>query len=510
MEVARDTFYRIYKSSEQSDAIYDIFEQLDFHPLSITLLATVAHQNRWDTSRLAREWKNRRTDVLRTDHNESLAAAIELSLDSPMFQELGPDARALLRTVAFFPQGIDENNLDRLFPAISNRDDIFDKFCVLSLTCRSNGFATMLAPLRDHLCPKDPGSSPLLCAIKECYFSRLVTDPHPYEPSFKETQWVTSEDVNIEHLLDVFTSIDTDVDGIWDACAGFLRYLYWHKPRSVVLGPKIEGLPDGHPRKPECLLALADVFISIGNHSESRRLFTCTLKLYGEWGYHLKVARILWYLANLSLVSNRCAEGIPQAKEASEIFERFNDTVGRVNCLQSLALLLAVDGQAGAAEEAASNAINLAFTDKPSPYNLCNHHHILGHIWLSRGGMEAAISHHEKAIRVASSLGLQEHQASILFCLVKLLLEEGRLDDAQVHLESLKLDTTNNVFRLCLTTVTRVCTWRRQGRFEEAESEVSRVFDLCQKVGVPVDVQDRWKTFLRGVEKKVNNPVSSG
>ena len=80
IDAAHDTFYRICDSNDRSNLVDAILEQLDFHPLSITLLAAVARQNKWGMKRFARELERRRTDVLRIEHNMSLAATIELSL----------------------------------------------------------------------------------------------------------------------------------------------------------------------------------------------------------------------------------------------------------------------------------------------------------------------------------------------------------------------------------------------------------------------------------------------
>jgi len=83
----------------------------------------------------------------------------------------------------------------------------------------------MLAPLQDHLCPEDPGSSPLLCKTKQCYFSRLSAQVDPGKPGFEEACWIVSEDVNVEHLLDVFTSIDANPSNGWSTYPRFMKHL---------------------------------------------------------------------------------------------------------------------------------------------------------------------------------------------------------------------------------------------------------------------------------------------
>ena len=506
MEAARDAFHRRYKNGERSEAIDNILKQLEFHPLSITLLATVAHQNRWDTGRLTRDWESHRTAMLRTDHNDSLAATIELSLASPMFQELGPHARPFLEIIAFFPQGVGENNLNWLFPTISNRRDIFDKLCVLSLTYRSNGFATMLAPFRDHFYPKDPKSSHLLCITKEHYFSHLLVDPG--KPNPEEMQWITSEDANVEHVLDVFSSIDAGSDSVWEACANFLVHLRWHKLRPTVLGSRIEGLPDGHLSKPRCLAQLAWMLDSLGNYSETRRILTCIIKLWKKRGNDYVVAETLKSLASVNMRIGDCVEGISRAKEALAIYEKLGDRVGLVDCLHRLALLYVHDNQVDAAEDLSSRTIDLP-PDGPSQTQLYEHHHTLGHISHRRGDTKAAIDHHKKAFGIARSLNSHEKQTGILACLVGLFLEAEKFDDAQVHIEYLRLYAVNDPAHLGVAMVAQAGIWYRQGKLKEAISELSQNISLYEKNGVSRDQVASLKGCLRKLEGEMNGKAAS-
>ena len=507
-DAARDTFYRIYDSGDQSDLVNVILEQLDFHPLSITLLATVGHQNKWDTNRLIREWERRRTSVLKTQHSNSLGATIELSLASPMFQELGPDGRALLGIVAFFPQGIDENNLEWLFPTISNRTDIFDRFCILSLAHRSSGFFTMLAPLRDYLSPKDPMASPLLCATKECYFDRLSAEIDPEKPNFEESQWITSDDVNVEHLLDVFTTFDANSEGVWDACAGFMVHLFWHKKRLTVLGPRIEGLPGDHPFKPVCLFILAKLLGSVGNWVERKRLLVCALDLWRERRSDDFVAPALMVLSDTNRIIGLHEEGIRQAREALEIYERLGKTGDQADCLTKLAGLLGSENQFDAAEEAAFRAIAL-LPEGGGQFRVCQSHLALGDIYQSKGEIEKAIHHYEAIIGIAAPFNWNDNLFWAHFNLAHLFRDRGRFDDAQAHTERAKSHAVNNGYQLGSAMEMQATIWYEQRRLEEAKSETLRAADIYDQLEAAGDAED-CRAFVQLIEKALNTPVASG
>lgn len=48
-------------------------------------------------------------------------------------------------------------------------------------------------------------------------------------------RWIISENMNVKHLLDAFTSIDANPYGFWDACACFIRYICCLKDSQMTI-----------------------------------------------------------------------------------------------------------------------------------------------------------------------------------------------------------------------------------------------------------------------------------
>ena len=334
--------------------------------------------------------------------------------------------------------------------------------------------------------PSSQGSDVVLTPLRNqgIYFSRMTVILNPNEPDFAKTQWITSEDVNVEHLLEVFTTIDASSDGVWRACAYFMRHLHWHKRRLVILKPRIEGLPDNHSSKPECLFELSRLFEAVGDQGERKRLLTCTLKFERERGSGHRLARVLRHLADESGPD----EGIPLAKEALEIAERLGDAMPQARCLAVLAWLLCKDKQFDAAEEAASRAIGLP--EKGEECRVCKSRRTLGQIYRLKDETEKAIHQYEVALGVASFFDWHEEPFWIHCQLADLVLDESRFDDAHTHIEHAKSHAVNSAYKLGLAMELQGWVLYKQHRFEEARSEALRAADVYEKLGAAKDVED--------------------
>ena len=347
----------------------------------------------------------------------------------------------------------------------------------------------MLAPIRDYLCPQDPKLSPLLCATKDRYFTRLSLRVDPKKPSFGEAEWIKSEDVNVEHLLDVFVSIKADESDALDACAHFMNHPYWHKPRQTVLGSKIEGLPEEHPSKTKCLRELSRVFQSLGNYAEQRRLLSQALQLERKQGNDIWIARTLKRLSDAGRMLGLYKEGIQQAKEAMRIYEGLDDIVGQAESLMQLAWLLYDDEQLDAAEEAVTHAIDL-LPEKGQEFRTCQCHHLLGNIYRSKGEREKAIHHSEVELKIASTFNWHERLFWTHHSLAQLFRDENDFSNAQAHIEQAKSHVGEYKYLLGRATELQARVWLQQGKLEDAKSEVLCAKEIYKKLGSASDVQE--------------------
>jgi tetratricopeptide (TPR) repeat protein len=211
-----------------------------------------------------------------------------------------------------------------------------------------------------------------------------------------------SEDVNVEYLLDVFTTIDANSDSVWDACANFMRHLAWYKKRLTILKPKIEGLPDDHRFKPECSFQLSRLFRSVGDWVERKRLSVHALKLWREWGSDQDVAKTLMELSRTDRRMGFHEDGIQQVKEASEIYQRLGNTMGEVDCLVELARLLNSDEQFEVVEETVLRAID-PLPEQGEQYRVCAAHRLLCNIHQFKGNTEKAVHYYEMVLGIAST-----------------------------------------------------------------------------------------------------------
>lgn len=143
---ARDIFHSLCNLGPSS-AVDTLITRLDFHPLSIELLAGAVRENNWDESTLLKVW-NDETSVLKTTYYQRLKDVVEPMFCFPTIKELGATARDVLGAIASFPSGIEEGKLGGIFHGTSGVGEVVDVLCKFSLASRRDGFVRMLSPFQ--------------------------------------------------------------------------------------------------------------------------------------------------------------------------------------------------------------------------------------------------------------------------------------------------------------------------------------------------------------------------
>jgi tetratricopeptide (TPR) repeat protein len=295
---AQDVFFRIYGGAGRIHAeeeINDLLEALEFHPLSIGILANAARQNSWSPAILLKRWNDRRSKLLDLGKGklQSLSFTMQLSLSSPSIQDLGEDGLRALAVIAFLPQGLNDNLASDLLPSIPHIDTICDVLCMQSLAYRQGGFVKMLAPIRhyvrDSLPPPD-----LKCLgdIHAFYYFAVRRCAERRDDSLVDI--VISDHLNIERM--VAFGLGRVLDGeqdIYELCWKFLHCLQYHLPRPTILTPAIFNIienPFTWMPKARCLQYLGNLYRGLSQLAEGIKAFQAAEGLYVNAGAHDEVA----------------------------------------------------------------------------------------------------------------------------------------------------------------------------------------------------------------------------
>jgi tetratricopeptide (TPR) repeat protein len=304
---ARTAFFRIYRRANPSDdgeEIDILLNELEFHSLSINLLANAAQQNNWSPPILLKRWNDRHSKVL--DHGrgklQSLSFTMQLSLGSPSIQNLGEDGRRVLAVIAFLPQGLNESLASDLLPSIPQVDAICDVLCMQSLVYRQGSFIKMLAPIRryvqDSLPPPD---TTCLQDIRD-FYNDCVQQCSEEQKHYADI--IISDSLNIEHVVAFDPAqVPGDTSEI-DVISTFLWCLICHQPRPTTLAPAIFNIVENSSTwtlKAHCLWHLGELYNSLCQPAEAMKAFQAAEVLYLTAGNHTWAAEcVITCAANYS------------------------------------------------------------------------------------------------------------------------------------------------------------------------------------------------------------------
>ncbi|KAG1724014.1 hypothetical protein EDB19DRAFT_2043614 [Suillus lakei] len=284
---AQTVFYQIYHRASRNDGGEEmkvLLKELNFHPLSINILANAAQQNAWSPATLLKRWNDRHSKVLDAGKGklQSLSDTMQLSLSSLSMQDLGEDGRRVLAIIAFLPQGLNEDLASDLLPSLPQVDTICNVLCMQSLVYRQDNFIKVLAPIRHYV--RDSLQAPDSTCLQDIrtFYYDTVQQCSSQRNNYADI--IISDHLNIEHVVAVnLAHVPDGMEEAYDICWRFLWFLVLHQPRPATLTPAIFNIVENSSTwtlKARCLSTLARLYVILTQLAEAAQAYQAAEALY--------------------------------------------------------------------------------------------------------------------------------------------------------------------------------------------------------------------------------------
>jgi tetratricopeptide (TPR) repeat protein len=318
-----------------------LLHELDGLPLAIRLIAHLA-QGEQNIAGLLANYRTRRTGLaIGAGKDQSLAASIQLSLDSP---RLDDTARRLFAMIGRLPAGL----------ADAHADALIDGGRAAALTLRQTGIASgdaegrtrLLAPIRQDAAGR-PLSEADEAALAEHYFGLAKREGEKVGAAGgrEAAAQLRPEIGNIENLARLAAGVDAGspcapmAKAAIDAAYGLAELMRFtgigsaETVRHLASIAKDSGDTLGEAN---CVQRLGDIAFARSDRDAARTAYEKALTLYRQIGETLGEANCIKSLGDVALVRSDHGAARATYEDALSLYRRIGDKLGEANCIQRL------------------------------------------------------------------------------------------------------------------------------------------------------------------------------
>jgi len=326
------TFSATYELEVITQSTERIIEELEYHPLSINILANAAAVNRWPLKQLEENWLcQRKSSILETakDRYHSVGIAFEISVSCSAFDETRVLVMKLLRAVSFLPEGIHRRDLDSILQ-IDSAIKIAESICRCSLAYWRGDRLTVLSPIRIYIMEQHnidlSYEDELITSIRHHFHSQLEIDP---------AYCAREEHANIDRIFHFDLSHQFVRARTLPSLIRFISGLNEHSPQPTSVwelleqaqpGPEFDGNEAFNTQKADAMIQMGRLSSNINHGRNSIKMFEAAEFLCrSAQNLQAQLAESLYEKCDIYLDMGRIACAEKYAKEGHDICEAIGD-----------------------------------------------------------------------------------------------------------------------------------------------------------------------------------------
>lgn len=370
---ARKAFLALSDCLEDDPCIDPLLTAIDCVPLAVTLMANLAETDGPET--LLLRWKEEHSSLLhRTpDRRSSLDISIGISLNSPRMKAV-PEALILLSLISMLPDGIDNTQLDAIFPSIGKTRRALSALWQTSLAYNDGHNRTrVLSPIRSHMILYYQSDTPHRVSVLTYYMGLAALSSDLGGPHGQSIVKRLTPEIGNLHSIVNFTldptgessTIQPLLRGAISAAINlskFIRYTHLGNPETVRRASVAAGKLGDPVLHADVLYHLAWIELTLakgGHNLEHERLCREALAVYEQTGNINGRAECTWLLGQIYKGTKNQKECRVLYEQALALAVEAKNRYCQAKCLSNLSEIVFYGGDAKASEALSEQALPL-------------------------------------------------------------------------------------------------------------------------------------------------------